>query len=87
MSPESRYVIPRGQEDEWVRPQSIEDLVIETVVEETSTESDQLEPLSEYVEIDSLTSIFETDGEDSISFEMEDWSVTVDSLGNVDVQS
>jgi len=81
------YVIPAGAGDEWVRPQPVDELVVDAVLENADYDEDALDPLSSYVDLDELVALFadDTDATD-LSFSVEDHDVTVHHTGEVDVE-
>ncbi|CCQ33971.1 hypothetical protein HLRTI_002030 [Halorhabdus tiamatea SARL4B] len=88
MTSEEHYVIPGSAGDEWVRPQPVDELVVDAVLDATDYEADELDPLSSYVDLDELVAVFadETDATD-LSFTVEDHDVTVHHTGDIDVES
>lgn len=84
----NRYVIPAGADDEWVRPQPVDELVVDAVLDSTDYDEDELDPLSSYVDLDELVGLFadDTDATD-LSFTVEDHDVTVHHTGDIDVES
>lgn len=88
MNSGEHYVIPEGAGDEWVRPQPVEDLVVDAVLEATDYDEDDLDALSSYVDLGELVAVFDDDTDATdLSFRMEDHDVTVHHTGEVDVES
>lgn len=86
MNPGEHYVIPAGGGDEWVRPQPVDELVVDAVLEDTDYDEGELESLSSYVGLDELVALFEDDTDATdLSFTVEDHNVTVHHTGDVDV--
>jgi len=81
------YVIPEGADDEWVRPQPVDDLVLDAVIEHSEYDEDELDGLSSYIDLDELVALFEDDTDTTdLSFAVEDLDVTVYETGEVDVE-
>ena len=84
------YVIPddgEGDDGEmWIQPRSIDEIIIDALLEETDYDADALDPLGEYVEYDRLVSLFDDETElESLSFEVETYEVHVHQSGTVDI--
>ena len=91
MSPGDLYVIPssaeKTDEETWIQPRSVEEIVIDAVIEATDHDASDLNPLETYVDSDALAAVFDEEGAvASVSFELEDSVVTIHSSGDVDVQ-
>jgi len=88
MTSEEHYVIPGSAGDEWVRPQPVDEIVIDAVLDATDYETDDLDSLSAYVDLDDLVAVFADDTDpNDLSFTIEDHDVTVRHTGDVDVES
>lgn len=92
MSPGDRYVIPSSAKDadgeSWIQPRSVEEIVIDAVIEATDCDAADLEPLETYVDNDALTAVFDDESEEtSLTFELESSAVTIHSTGDVDVET
>ncbi len=89
MCPDDLYVIPdvaEGGGEDWIQPRSVDEIVIDAILDATEYEAGDLDPLGEYVDDDSLGSLFddETDLE-TLSFEVDPYEVTVHQSGAVDI--
>ena len=85
------YIIPDEAEREetdgaWIQPRSIDDIVVDAILETTDYEVRDLDQLSAYVDDETLASLFD-DGTDleTLSFEVDGYKVTVNQSGAVDV--
>ncbi|WEL22727.1 HalOD1 output domain-containing protein [Halorhabdus sp. BNX81] len=88
MSMGDRYIIPESAGDEWVRPQPVDELVVDAVLENTDYDEDDLDSLSSYVDIEALVELFDDDTDATdLSFSVEDHEVTVHHTGDVDVHA
>jgi hypothetical protein len=74
-------------EETWVSPQPASEVIIDAVAEAVDEDRDELDALSEYVDIDELAELFTGDEDDdaSISLEIEGHDVTVHRSGEIDV--
>lgn len=92
MSPGDLYVIPdsaeeAGDDETWIQPQSIDEVVIDALLDATEYEADDIDSLREYVDYDELAALFEEDAsDDTLSFPVEDHEVTVHQSGEVEVE-
>lgn len=83
-----RYVIPESADEEWVRPQPVDEFVVDALFEETDYDENDLQPLSSYVDLDELVALFESDTDASeLTFSVETYDVTVYHTGDVDIES
>lgn len=92
MCPGDRYVIPddpAGNDDEtWIQPRSIEEIIIDALLETDEYEADDLDPISEYVDYDELEAVLDGEADSSThSFVVEEHDVTVHDSGNVEVSA
>lgn len=88
MVPGELYVIPADVSDgeEWLQPRPVEELVVDAIVDATEYDADDLDPLAEYVEYESLASLFDgTDEAETVSFDVEGCEVTISAAGDVEV--
>ncbi|WP_136688734.1 HalOD1 output domain-containing protein [Halorhabdus amylolytica] len=90
MCPEDLYVIPDeaeegGTGEVWIQPRSVDEIVIDAILEATEYDAADLDPLGEYVDYDSLGSLFDDADLETLSFEVDTYEVTVHQSGAVDV--
>lgn len=82
------YIIRDRDQDAdggWVAPEPAEDVIVEEVLAATDLERETVEPLTDYVDLETLTTLLSGEGEDDVTFVVEDYAVTVDSDGAVEV--
>lgn len=92
MSPENQtlYIIPgdgdAGDDEEaWVAPEPAEKVIVETVLATTDLSPGTVEPLAEHVDFEALDETLSGENDDSVTFDIEDYTVTVASDGTVTV--
>ncbi|MFB6202763.1 MAG: HalOD1 output domain-containing protein [Halorhabdus sp.] len=90
MCPGDLYVIPddtAGDNGEtWIQPQSVEEILIDAILDATAYDAENLDPLGEYVEYDSLEALFDDDTDvETLSFAVDTYEVTVQESGAVEV--
>ena len=79
------YIL-QEDDDEWVSPTPAGTAIREAVADETDFSLDDVDDIEEYVEFDDLQAVLDGD-EDDLTFSVEGHDVTVDSDGNIDVES
>jgi len=87
---EELYVLAPGEgegdTEGWVSPQPIEEGVTAAVTAETDLGADDLDDVSEYVELDDIEALLAGEGDDeSLSFTVEGHDVVVEASGHVRV--
>jgi len=92
MSPENEgvYIIPEdgdGGDDEgaWVAPEPAEDVIVDEILAETGLGRDAIEPLTDYVDFETLDTVLSGDGSGPCTFDVEDYTVSVTADGRVSV--
>lgn len=78
------YIMEDEDGDEWVSPTPASVAIVEAVCDETGLDEDDLDDLDTYLDIDELDAVLNGD-EDSLEFAVEDYDVTVDDSGDIDV--
>jgi hypothetical protein len=84
------YVLSVGttadDEDGWVQPRPLEAALVDAIVSETDLAESDLDDIDDYVDRDDITTLLDgSDGEETVSFTVEGYGVTVDGSGHVDV--
>jgi len=86
---EGLYVLAPGgsEEDEagWVSPRPIDEAIVEGVTTGTDLDADDLDDIGEYVDVDEVATLLDGDGDDSLSFSVEDHELVVDADGTIRV--
>jgi hypothetical protein len=92
MSPENKgvYIIPEDGDggDEagaWVAPEPAEDVIVEEILAVTELARDVVEPLTDYVDLETLETVLSGDGDGPCSFDVEGYTVSVTADGEVSV--
>jgi hypothetical protein len=81
------YVFSPGEDEgEWVRPQPVEDVVVEEVTSSTDLTADDLDELATYVDLDELeTHLADDPAGEALTFAVEGNEVVVEPDGTVRV--
>jgi len=78
------------EEEAWVTPQPASEVIIDAVAEEADEDPEEFDDLEEYVDVNDLADLFDHeddgDGDESLTFDVEDYEVTVHRSGNVTVE-
>jgi hypothetical protein len=92
MSPanEGVYIIPEdGDGDDeagaWVAPEPAEDVIVDEILAETDLARDTVEPLTDYVDLETLDTVLSGDGDGPCTFDVEGHTVSVTADGEVSV--
>ena len=84
-SEEYEVYIMQDTDDEWVHPTPARIAIRDEVTKATDLERDDLDELDVYVDMEALDAVL-TGDEESIEFTVEEYTVTVDESGEIDVE-
>lgn len=91
---EDLYVLAPGEgEDEsegWVSPRPINDAIGAAVADATDLDPEDIDEADAYVDLDDVAAVLngeDADGDDSVTFTVEDHEVTIDGGGHVSVEA
>lgn len=91
---EDLYVLAPGEgEDEsegWVSPRPINDAIGSAVTDATDLDPEDIDEADAYVDLDDVAAVLndeDADGDDSMTFTVEDHEVTIDGGGHVSVDA
>jgi hypothetical protein len=73
-------------DDEWVSPEPADVVITDAVVEAADLDADDVGDLSSYVDLAALSAVLEGE-DDEIIFSVEDYDVSVESDGSIDVSA
>lgn len=87
MSQEDRevYLLRDEGDDGWVSPQPARDAIVEALADATDLDAGDVGDLEAYVDQGALRDLLDGDEDGTLSFDVEDHEVTVDSTGNVTI--
>lgn len=82
---DSVYII-RDAGDEWVNPTPADEAIVDAVTAATDLSPDDVDDVEAYVDPAEFRTLFEGDST-SLTFTVEGYEITVDSTGDIDVES
>lgn len=87
LRPDADVTDDDDDEETWVSPQPASEVIIETVAQAVDEESEDFDDLESYVDLEELADLFsgDEDESDSLTFDVEDYSVTVHRSGEIEV--
>ncbi|QSG11040.1 Uncharacterized protein HSBGL_0605 [Halapricum desulfuricans] len=90
MSADEPYIVREedGDADDaaaWVAPEPASDVITDAIVAESELERDEVEPLEEHVDFETLRAVLTGDRQSPVTFSIGGWSVTVDRDGAVEI--
>jgi hypothetical protein len=80
------YILLAGDDEEWERPIPARVAIRDAVTAATDLEEGDLRELDAYLEWESLRELLAGDGEDTLTFRVENHDVTITAAGEITVE-
>lgn len=77
--------IMQDTEDEWVQPTPAWVAISEAVADETDLETDDLDDIETYIDIEELQTVLDTDDRDELCVDIEGYDVTIHENGDIEI--